>query len=130
MPNFEEIYCQRHHCDKGRFRRDLFWKCVPPHAIPLAWLFGGVRGSFFEADREMLAGVAVATRGERISDEVHDFFHHPANRRWLRRVLRIRMSTAKLRLIAQDYIAAVPAEAPDGGSNPPVPMAAPAVARR
>ena len=128
MPTFEEIYCQRQRCDKQTFRRDLFWKCLPAYAAPVAWLMGGMSGSFFDADRDLLAGVALAARSEQISEEVRDFFEHPANRRWPRRVLRLRLSTARLRRLARHYLADAPASGAD--SNPPVPLSHTALARR
>lgn len=102
--NFEELYCAKHSCDRVAFRRAMFWKCLYPHAIPLAVLLRGPRGNFFASDIELIAGVGAVRTLTALREEIADFHYVPENSRWLRRYARIRISTTRVRQVASAYL--------------------------
>lgn len=101
MKTFEQLYCERFSCDASRFASSVFRAALPWHARLLAPFFGGIRGKYFEPDRELIAAAGEATSIERIRAEIRDFFASSANRRYLRLSLRIRVSTRRLQTIAR-----------------------------
>jgi hypothetical protein len=105
MNSFQETYCAATGCSPPRFRTRIFWRCLNPVAAFIAPLLGGPSADFFSADRDLIAQVGRATSMERIHEEVRDYFHDPRNRSWLRRRLKLRLSTARLRSLAQAHLA-------------------------
>ena len=69
----------------------------------VAFLSGGYHADRFQADRDLISNVALATDMELVREAVADFFIHPANRGWLRNVAGIRISTTRLKSIAREF---------------------------
>lgn len=114
MPTFREIYCEKHQCSPEQFGRRIFWRCLYPHARPLAPLFLLLNYEYFAADRALISCVADAVTMKRVRDEVRDYFWDSNNRGWLRRTVNIRLSGQRLKNLARLYL-------PEGGSVPPFP---------
>lgn len=100
--SFETLYCARHGCDAAAFRRRLFWRALHRRCLPVAplLLFGG----YFECDRELIAAMERVRSPDELREEIETYRHHPQNRGWLRRTLRLRISTTRLRRIALGYL--------------------------
>ena len=52
---------------------------------------------YFDADNELIAAVGLLRTPETLDDEIHCFYDHPANRRFLRRKLHLRISVRRVR---------------------------------
>lgn len=104
MRTFEEIFCERHRCDQGEFRRLVFWRCVPPHARWVAFLLGAPHAKRFDADRELIGDLGRCKNSRQVREQLRDFVKHPDNRRWLRRVARLRVSGRRAGKLTADYL--------------------------
>jgi hypothetical protein len=123
--NLEERYCSQHHCDHWGFQRAVFWKCLYPHAVPIAFLLGGPRSSFFARDFEFIGFAGRSESPAALREEITEFRGVPENTHWLRRFLRIRISTTRFARLAQVYFKAdTSGGAPplSDGSRPPLPV--------
>ena len=76
--------------------------CLARRAAPIFALLGG--SDFFAADRELIDAVAGAIAMDEVRAAVDDYWDHPANRQWLRRVAGLRVSTLRLRQVASEYL--------------------------
>lgn len=102
MITFEESYCARHRCTPAQFRRRVFWLTLHRHALlfaPLALL-----GGHFEIDHELIAACGRARTLRELQEELKDHRNQPENARWLRRWLRLRVSTQRLRRLARQHL--------------------------
>ena len=126
--NLEERYCTQHHCDHWGFQRAVFWKSVYPHAVPIAFLLGGPRSSFFARDFEFIGFAGRSESTAALREEITEFRGVPENTHWTRRVLRIRISTTRFARLAQIYFKADAgdATAPQADASRP-PMRVPPV---
>ena len=104
MPTYEQVYCAKHGCDRMNFRQKVFWACLPFHARLIAAVIGGFDASCFAADRDLIAGVSDATTMRGVREEIRDFFMDPVNMRWSRRMLKVRVSSKKLKSHAQQFL--------------------------
>lgn len=104
MNSFQETYCASTGCSPPRFCTRVFWHCLNPATAFFAALLGGPNADFFSADRDLIAQVGRAGSMDRIREEVRDYFHDPRNRTWLRRKLKLRLSTARLRALAKAHL--------------------------
>ncbi len=104
VKTFKQIYCEEHRCQPPAFFQKIFWRCLPPLAIPFVPFVGGMQSGYFDADRELIRAVGTATSMAEVRDEIRDYFSHPQNRGWLRRVWNIRVSTHRLKRLARLYL--------------------------
>ena len=96
---FAELYCEQNRLAPADFERALISRSLHPQAIALQKLLKLVPGDYFRADMEFVRNVGQLTRAADFGWEVSDFHAHPANRRLLRRRLKVRISIARLRRI-------------------------------
>jgi hypothetical protein len=94
LPTFAELYCAEHRCASRRFHRQIFWRSLPWHAVLLAPFF--LLSKHFEADWQLIARCATATRLEEVTEEIRDFPYDPSNEGWLRKHAKVRISRRKL----------------------------------
>jgi hypothetical protein len=94
--SFRTLFCAARGCGEADYARRVFRECLYPWAAPCVWLCGGYRGGFFAPDRELIEAVGNLTRAAGFDDECAEYFVHPHNHGWLRRVARVRISTRKL----------------------------------
>ena len=100
MKTFEELYCERSHCDASRFARRVFRASLPWYVRPLSVVFGGFGGRFFRADRDLILGAGEAQNLAQLEDDIRDYFMNPTNHRWLKKSFHLRISTQRLKAIA------------------------------
>jgi hypothetical protein len=103
MPTFAEIYCAQTGCAPPDFNRRVFWQTLPWHAVPLAPLL--LLGDHFASDQGMIDACGRATRLQQINEEIDDYHFQPQNSGWLRRFAHFRISTRRLRQLAERYLA-------------------------
>ena len=105
-PTFAELYCSQHHLAPGDFNRVVFLRSLYPPARLISRLVEALSHDFFEPDRSLVSAVGALRRARDFSGEISEFVHHPANRRFARRTLRMRISAGRLRLIFKTTLAA------------------------
>jgi hypothetical protein len=99
MPTFAELYCTKTGCAPHEFSRRVFWRTLHRRAVPLAPLL--LLSDYFESDRTLISACARATRMKQICEEIHDQSSDPHYRRWLRQRAKLRISTRRLRALAE-----------------------------
>ena len=116
MKTLAEAYAARHARDPNDFQSRVFWMALHRRAflfVPLLWWT-----DFFAVDRELIATCGRARGMREVHEALVDYAHHPKNSLWLRRWLRIRVSTTRLKQIARSYMAGTDAA---GGDLPHTP---------
>ena len=101
MKTFREIYCEKNGCTDSRFEHELLWRCFYPHARPLLPFMKVMSKQYFTADLELINDVGYSTGRQGVKDAIDSYFHHPANVGFLRRRLRVRISTNAIRHLAR-----------------------------
>ena len=87
-----------------RYLETALRRTLYPHAHWLRPLIAVVAPDFFSADRDFLHGVGQLWRRRDFSIEVQNFHHHPANRGFLRRVLRLRVSAGRVQTLVNTLL--------------------------
>ncbi|MEI6861501.1 MAG: hypothetical protein WCL04_04535 [Verrucomicrobiota bacterium] len=120
-PTFAEAWCAKHGIAPADFAAAVLPRVLHLPArlvMPLCRFFNA---NHFAADMDLVRAAGALRRVRDLADEITDFTHHPANTGFLRRVLRLRVSTHRLRALMR---ATLPPHG-DGGSRPPTGSAAP-----
>ena len=104
MKTLEELFCETHRCASDRYRRVVFWHCLPWHAKLMAPFLGGPSGTHFTSDRALIAGAGRATDMRQLNREIKEYFFDQQNRGWLRQVAGVRVSTRRLIRMARQYL--------------------------
>lgn len=98
---FAEAYCLQHGIPSDRFAQVVLARTLYPHARLLAPLLRELDADHFAADLDLVRGAGQLRRVRDFSNEAAEFAYHPANRGDLRRLLRLRISTQRLRHLMQ-----------------------------
>jgi hypothetical protein len=101
---FEELYCARHACNGTVFREAVFRRCLSRQARLVASVIWTWRRSFFDGDLKLIDELAHLRSVEQVRDELSDFRQEPKNRRFLRRTLRLRLSSGRVIAFATEYL--------------------------
>lgn len=101
---FEEAFVLTHHCDVRSFRRRVFWSCIPGPAVPAMAMLHFIYPGYCRADFNLITGVAEAQSVDEIRRELRYYFAEPANRRWSRRVAKVRLSARRMIRLARNYL--------------------------
>lgn len=109
---FAELFCEQHHVALGDFERTVVQSTLHPQAKFLRHLLQLAPGEYFAADFEFVRNVGHLTRMSDFAWEVSDFHAHPANRRTLRRRLKVRLSIKRLRNLVARTLPAEPLLSP------------------
>jgi hypothetical protein len=97
-----EVFIARHGCTPKQFRKRVFWRTLHFQAVLLAPLL--LLGHHFAADFELISACERARSMRSVREEIGVFRHDSRNMGWLRRVVRIRLSTQKLLRLAHAYL--------------------------
>jgi len=103
MKTFRELYCEHRRIGSDRYERDLVTRCLHLQARPLYWLLGRNR-EYTSPDYEFVRSVGELRSRRQFRDEAMDYFSHPSNAGFLRRVLRMRLSSRRLQNIFDGVI--------------------------
>jgi hypothetical protein len=98
--NFRDRFCSRFGVAPERFEKAVFRRTAYTLARCLRAIIPGTSPEFFAPDDDFIAGVARISRRSDFAEEAEEFAHHPANRGFLRRVLRIRVSIGRMQSLA------------------------------
>jgi hypothetical protein len=101
---FEERFCQLNKCDVFAFRQRVFQQCLPPWARVLASFVRIFSPTYFDADFRFVTGLGEASSIAEVRQEAREYLGSPINRRWLRRVGRIRMSATRAIALAKGFL--------------------------
>ncbi len=96
---FAELYCEQQAIRQENFEREVVERSLHPQARALRRLLQLLPGDFFAADLELVRNVGRLIRPGDFAWEIADFHAHPANRRTLRRRLKVRISISRLHQI-------------------------------
>ncbi len=127
MPTLAELYCARMQQSRSAFTPSVLRRCLRPHARLLRPVLEFVHPGFFDADVDFVSSVGNLTSLRDFSLERTNFHHHPGNRNPLRSLLRLRVSSVRLRRLAEETFAAA-APARPSPPTPAVPAKDPASA--
>ncbi|MFI5356170.1 MAG: hypothetical protein ACHQ4G_02420 [Opitutales bacterium] len=100
-PTFAERYCTKNAIPASEFERHLLRRVLYPHARLLAPILLVLHSEYLAADHDFIRGVERLTLYHEFFSASVDYVHHPANRGFLRRQCKIRISSDRLRRIVR-----------------------------
>lgn len=103
-PTFAECFCAQHGITSEQFARAVFRRALYRRALPVAWFLGFLMHDYFAADFDFIHGVERLRRLRDFASEAERFNEHPTNRGWLRRRLRLRISTHRLKRLIRETL--------------------------
>ena len=122
-PTFAERYCAQNAIPAAEFQRHLVKRALYPHArffVPVLLL---LNSEYLTADHDFIRGVERLTKYNEFYSASVDYVHHPANRGFLRRRCKIRVSSDRLRRIVRATLHLAPKESDDNmDTRPPFPV--------
>ncbi len=101
--SFAEKYCERRQVDRKKYLEAVMQESLYPVARLLR-PFLLLRPGYFDADREFISSVGLLTRARDFDVEAADFRDQPSNRWFLRRILKLRVSTVRLGKIVREIL--------------------------
>jgi hypothetical protein len=95
VKKFRELYCERNEIAADDFERVLLRRGLHRRAKLVYWLLA-MFAHYRDADLEFIRSVGALTNLRSFNNLVFDFHTHSHNRWYLRRVLRLRVSTRRV----------------------------------
>lgn len=95
--NFRAAFCRDKGCPIDAFERAVFWRCLYPHAVLVAWIILLVRPQFFQNDFKTIRQLGILRRRDEVRNELDSLSYE--NRQHggaLRNVFKIRVSGKRL----------------------------------
>lgn len=103
-PAFKQRFIEKTRVSPEDFNREVLRRTLPMHARVLLPLASLIKPDVLAADYDLIADIAILTSRREFSESAGTRRFHPANRGFLRRVLRIRVSISKLRDLVYDVM--------------------------
>jgi hypothetical protein len=94
---FAELFCRHRRLPPGKYREVMLRRCLYRRTLMFRRLLAFFSHGYFAADYDLISAVGLLREPEALHDEINTFLDHPANRGFLRRVLRLRVSTRRVR---------------------------------
>ena len=105
----QDTFCERQDCTAAQFENQIFWRCLYPHAVPLAWVLKKLNPSFFMDDRTLIQQLGFDRDLDEVDANLRDFqYVNNARRHWLRTGLKIRVSGRRVASLARKLFADQP----------------------
>ena|SRR6478609_5492429 len=104
MKTFRELYCDQRQIASDRYEADLVRRCLHWQARPFYWLLGMNR-EYTSPDYDFVRSVGELRSRRQFRDEAAEYFYHTGNVGFLRKVLRLRVSSRRLQAIFDELIA-------------------------
>lgn len=102
---FRNAFCERFNCRRPEFEGKVFWRCLYPHAVPIAKLIMLVDSDYFQEDFEAIRHLGNASTVADVLAEVNSLHdNYRAHSKFFREVLRIRISGKRLLRLAQKLV--------------------------
>lgn len=103
--NFQSAFCTRYRCLEADFERQVFWRGLYRHAVPLAVMLRWFAPRFFHVDVEFIRWLAGAVTMSDIREDLQDFeYRNRVNPQWLRTGFLIRLSPARIKALARQCL--------------------------
>lgn len=93
---FRDRYCEHWKIPPERFEEHLLARTLYPHARVMRRLLAALWPDYFYADQEFVRSVALLRSRRLFHGEVGEYHADPANHYFLRRWLRVRLSTDRV----------------------------------
>lgn len=106
--NFQETFCAQYGVPPRLYGATVLRLTLYPHA---RWLADVSPRRFLAPDRHFIASVGRLTRWREFAGEAEVFQHLPANERFWRRRLRLRVSLKRMRVLFSEVMGGRPNEA-------------------
>jgi hypothetical protein len=103
-PAFKQRFIEKNRVSPEDFNREVLRRTLPMHARALLPLASLIKPDVLAADYDLIADIALLTSRREFSDSAGTRRFHPANRGFIRKVLRIRVSISKLRDLVYDVM--------------------------
>jgi hypothetical protein len=97
-------FCEQNQIPRDRYARAVFERVLYRRTRAVRWLLTVMRPGYFAADFDLIYSVEGLRRMRDFAPEGDRFNEHPANRGWLRRTLRLRVSTNRLRALIRETL--------------------------
>lgn len=115
MKTFRELYCAQRQIGYDEFERDLVGRCLHAQARPFYWLLG-LNREYTSPDFEFVRSVGELHSRRQFRDEAAEYYYHPGNSGFFRKVLRMRVSSRRLQDVFESLVASSrPIEPPSSG---------------
>ena len=114
---FAELFCRQHQLPPQRYQEAMLRSCLSRRAGILRPLLTLLSRRYFAPDYELILRVGLLMSPDALSDEIDDFLRHPANRGFLRSVLRLRLSTRQLRRLFNQLMPSIAGQVRGGGAD-------------
>jgi hypothetical protein len=96
---FIDRFCENHGIPRDRFASVVFSKALYPHAHLPSLLIGLVWRGYFSSDYELIQRISRMKRLKDCMEEADHYSELPSNAHWIRRTLKIRISTRRLQTL-------------------------------
>ena len=103
-PTFQECFCKQNNLSPEEFFRVVFNRAIYPHARLVSWVLPVFIANYFQADLDLIHGVARLRRSHEFAVEVIRFNEHWDNCGFLRRYLRLRVSVGHFQELIQETL--------------------------
>lgn len=120
---FAALFCAKHNIPREAYAKELFNRALYRRTHLVKWLLPLLSRNHFVADYDLVYAVERLRRRRDFILEAHRFNEHPANCGWLRRTLRLRISTGRLKALIRETLprqaggSGAPFEVEDGGQE-------------
>lgn len=105
MPSdFSQLYCAHFRVEPSHFRKAVLRQAFYPQARVLRPIIRFLKPDFFAADCDFIDSVGRIVSRREFTIEADEFTHHPDNRGFWRRALRLRVSVGRTqRLVSEVF---------------------------
>lgn len=111
--DFKTAFCRNYRCKPADYEHACFKKNLFPHARLCYWLFTGNNRDFFREDFDLLRELATVSCPDTFRYEVNRFYgRNVREKRFLRRVMKIRLSGRKIRTMGAKLLKNNPSSIP------------------
>jgi hypothetical protein len=93
---FRDVFCRRFQVAPERYEVDMLRRCLPRRVRLLAPLIRLFSPDLFSVDRLFIDSIGRTRNAAELKTELRAFRDHAANRRWKRRVLKLRLSVWRI----------------------------------
>jgi hypothetical protein len=104
-PDFAQLFCAQYGVSRQAYRAAVFRRTLYPHARPVHLLIRWANPDYFGADDDFVEGVGRIGSRREFTLEADEFTHHPQNRGFWRRTVRIRVSVGRMRRLVEHVFA-------------------------
>lgn len=101
---FREVYCAQFDIPIERYENHILKQCLFARARVLKHVLELFSRRAFAVDRAFLNGFGQARTAAELNSGLDDFIYDPHNRRWVRRELKLRISTRKFLELAKEVM--------------------------